>query len=84
MKSIAKYINTVTTQTRMVETARHCIGICTWHRCSSEVLASEVSVQSGIGLSLVCESKNVMLHTHPFYGPLDFVRDYLGEPVPER
>ena len=21
--------------------------------------------------------------THPFYGPLDFVRDYLGEPVPE-
>jgi len=23
-------------------------------------------------------------HTHLFYGPLDFVRDYLGEPVPER
>ena len=22
-------------------------------------------------------------HTHPFYGPLDFVWDYLGEPVPE-
>ena len=22
-------------------------------------------------------------HTHPFYGPLDFVRDYPGEPVPE-
>ena len=23
------------------------------------------------------------IHTHPFYGPLDFVWDYLGEPVPE-
>ena len=23
------------------------------------------------------------LHTHPFYDPLDFVRDYPGEPVPE-
>ena len=23
------------------------------------------------------------IHTHPFYGPLDFVRDYPGEPVPE-
>ena len=22
-------------------------------------------------------------HTRPFYGPLDFVRDYLGQPVPE-
>jgi len=22
-------------------------------------------------------------HTHPFYGPLDCVQDYLGEPVPE-
>jgi len=22
-------------------------------------------------------------HIHPFYGPLDFVRDYPGEPVPE-
>ena len=22
-------------------------------------------------------------HKHPFYGPLDFVRDYPGEPVPE-
>jgi len=22
-------------------------------------------------------------HTHPFYGPLDFVWNYLGEPVPE-
>jgi len=22
-------------------------------------------------------------HTHPFYGPLDFVRDYPSEPVPE-
>jgi len=21
--------------------------------------------------------------THPFYGPLDFVQDYSGEPVPE-
>jgi len=26
-----------------------------------------------------------MIHTltHPFNGPLDFVRDYMGEPVPE-
>jgi len=24
-----------------------------------------------------------MSHTHPFYGPLDFVLDYPGEPVPE-
>jgi len=23
------------------------------------------------------------LHTHPFYGPLDFVWNYLDEPVPE-
>ena len=22
-------------------------------------------------------------HTHPFYGPLDFVQDYPSEPVPE-
>ena len=26
----------------------------------------------------------LLLLLQPFYGPLDFVRDYLGEPVPER
>jgi len=24
------------------------------------------------------------IYTYPFYNPLDFVRDYPGEPVPER
>jgi len=27
---------------------------------------------------------NTHTHTHPFNGPLSFVRDYSGEPVPER
>ena len=26
----------------------------------------------------------ILLLLQPFYGPLDFVRDYLGEPAPER
>jgi len=25
--------------------------------------------------------KYTQTHTHPFYGPLDFVWDYMGEPV---
>jgi len=30
-------------------------------------------------VSLCCHDHD----THPFYGPLDFVRDYLDEPLPE-
>ena len=28
-------------------------------------------------------SCTAVIHTHMFYGPLDFVRDYLGDSVPE-
>jgi len=34
---------------------------------------------------VAAEFKHQFTHnTHPFYGPLDFVWDYPGEPVPER
>ena len=32
----------------------------------------------------VVELLLLLLLLQPFYGPLDCVRDYLGEPVPER
>ena len=34
-------------------------------------------------LWLIWLKKALSKHTHPFYSPLDFVRDYLGQPVPE-
>jgi len=52
---VLKHINTVTTQTRTLEMARHGISIHTWCRywCRSEVSVLEISVQSGISFSLV-------------------------------
>ena len=35
-------------------------------------------------LSLNNTHARTLAHTHPFYGPLDFVWDYLVELVPER
>jgi len=68
-ESIANYINRVTTQTRTLEMARHGIGIHTryWYRCSSEVSVSEVSVQSGISLSLFEMRPLNGYHQHPIH-----------------
>jgi len=38
-----------------------------------------------LDLYMLCMCNKTHTHTHPyqFYGPLDFVQDYPGEPVPE-
>jgi len=48
------------------------------------MLPEVASVWTVIGSCVNCALKgDCYTHTHPFYGPLDFVQDYLVEPVPE-
>jgi len=41
------------------------------------------ALDSEINGTMVLPLKTSHIHTQPFYGSLDFVRDNLGEPVPE-
>jgi len=49
----------------------------------STLLVLEASVKNPANQHTVAFSALTHTHTQPFYGPMDFVRDNLGEPVPE-
>jgi len=41
------------------------------------------SILKYVFIIVTCCKELILLLLLPFYGPLDFVRDYLGQPVPE-
>ena len=53
-------------------------------RTFESIKHTEAIAHTTIAFGRVSRLMSLLLLLQPFYGSLDFVRDYLGEPVPER